>query len=45
MGVLLFGMQHGAVAVVFFSMGHVVVMLPNGIAQLRSSPACYYPGR
>lgn len=33
------GMQHGAGAVVFFSMCHVTVMLYNGQAQLRSSPA------
>lgn len=36
---LLSGMQHGAGAMVFLSMGHAAVMLSNGKAQLRSSPA------
>lgn len=36
---LLSGMQRGAEAMVFLSMGHVTVMLSNGKAQLRSSPA------
>ena len=36
---LLSELQRGTGTMVFFSMGHAVVMLSNGKVQLRSSPA------